>query len=137
MSYSSFYARFYSRLEKIKDSFLEIFSYRSGVVYVILLSFYQLILWLEAFFIKKILSGKIVVLHYNIDFGIDLVAPAAYIYYYPLLALIVVFLNFILLMLFYKRKNLNVLINYLLGGALLFSIILSLVLLSVYLINFR
>jgi hypothetical protein len=137
MTYSSFYARFYTQLIKIKEAFLVIFAYRSGLVYIVLIISWQLILWLEAFLIRRILSGEIVVLHYNIDFGIDLVAPAGNIYFYPCLALLVVFFNFILLMILSRRKDVNVLINYLLGSAWVFHVFLSLVLLSVYLINFR
>jgi len=136
MSYSNFYARFYNVIGKIKESFQAIFSLKSSLFYSIFIIFWQLAAWFQAWFIKKNLSGDILVLHYNVDFGIDLVDDPIKIYLYPTLGLAVILLNIILLACLHKNKNFKTLSHFLLGSAALFSLFLSIVLVSVYLINF-
>lgn len=136
MAYSNFYARFHNILSKIKESFQAIFNIKSSLFYLIFIVFWQLAAWFQAWFIQKNLSGDILVLHYNVDFGIDLVDDPIRIYLYPLLGLVIVLVNIILLACMYKNKNFKTLSHFLLGSAALFSIFLSIVLVSVYLINF-
>jgi hypothetical protein len=137
MAYSNFYARFYTVLENIKQSFGAIFRLTSSWVYLGLIIFWQVIVWFQAWFIHRSLTGDIIVLHYNVDFGIDLVASPAEIYLYPLLGLAVVLANLIILAILHKENNFKILVHYLLGAAVIFSTFLSIALLSVYLINFR
>jgi hypothetical protein len=137
MAYSNFYARFYAALDKSKASLGAIFHLKSSRFYLIFLAVWQLIVWLQAWFINKNLSGDILVLHYNVDFGIDLVGDPARIYLYPLLGLGIFVANFVILAILYKDKNFKILAHFLLGAAALFGLFLSIALLAVYLINFR
>jgi len=137
MSYSGVYARLYGLVEEFRRAVAEIFSFQASFIYLTLFIFWQAVVWTQSILIKKSLSSDIVILHYNIDFGIDLVAASGKIYLYPLLAFFIFFVNLILLMFLYRNKNLKILIHYLLAAAVLFNFLLSLVLLSVYLINFR
>lgn len=137
MAYLNFYARFYGLIEKIKYAFREVFSYKASFVYLALFALSQVLVWLQAIFIKNNLSGDIVVLHYNINFGIDLVAATSRIYFYPGLAFLVFIINMTILLFLAKHKNLKILVHYLLASAVFFAVWLSLVLLSIYLINFR
>lgn len=136
MAYSNFYARFYSIINKIKTAFSEIFHFKSSFFYLGMIVFWQLIAWFQAWFIKKNLSGDVLVLHYNVDFGIDLVDAPSRIYLYPLLGLLVFLLNIILLAVFHKNSNFKVLTHFLLGSAALFAVFLIVALTSIYLINF-
>lgn len=137
MAYSNFYARFYAIFDKIKASFREIFHYTPSFVYLGMIAFWQLASWFQAWFIRHNLSGDILVLHYNVDFGIDLVGDPVRIYLFPALGLAIFLLNFIILACWYRDKNFKVLAHLLLGAAALFGLFLSIALLAVYLINFR
>lgn len=136
MAYSNLYAHFYGFFVKIKASLGAIFKIKSTFVYLALIFIVQVVNWFEAWFIKKNLSGSMIVLHYNVDFGIDLVDKPETIFLYPLLALGIFLLNFILLAIFYKNNDFKILSHFLLGSALIFNLFLSGALVSVYLINF-
>lgn len=137
MAYSNFYARFYTIIDQIKMSFGSIFRFKPNFVYFSIIIFWQILAWLQAWFIRHQLSGNILVLHYNVDFGIDLVGDPSQIYLYPLLGLGVFLANLIFLAIFYKEKNFKILSHFLLGAAAIFGLFLSIALLAIYLINFR
>jgi hypothetical protein len=137
MAYSNFYARFRATLDKIKLSLGIIFRFRPALVYLAFIVAWQILAWFQVWFIHRNLSGNILVLHYNVDFGIDLVGDPALIYLYPFFGLGVFLLNLIILAVFYKDKNFKILAHFLLGAAALFGLFLSIALLAVYLINFR
>lgn len=137
MAYSNFYARFYTVLSRIKLAFGAVFRLASGRVYISLIILGQVIAWFQAWFIRRSLSGDIIVLHYNVDFGVDLVASPNQIYFYPALGLAVFVFNLIILVVFHKEKYFKTLAHFLLGAATLFGVFLSIALLAVYLINFR
>lgn len=137
MPYSNFYARFYANLDKIKTSFATIFKYKPSLVYLGIIIFWQLISWFQAWLIHNSLTGELLVLHYNVDFGIDLVGAPTAIYYYPALSLGVFILNLLILAILSKNKYFKILANFLLSAAALFNLFLSVDLLAVYLINFR
>lgn len=137
MAYSNFYARFYANLDKIKASFATIFRYKPSLIYLGIIVFWQLVSWFQAWLIHNSLTGNLLVLHYNVDFGIDLVGAPTSIYYYPLLSLGIFILNLFILALLSRNKNFKILAHFLLSAATLFNLFLSVDLLAVYLINFR
>ena len=137
MVYSNFEARFYGMFEKIKASLAAIFRYKPSWVYLSFIIFWQIVAWIQTWFIRQKLSGEIMVLHYNVDFGIDWIGDQTQIYFFPLLGLGVFLLSFILLAIMYKNKNFKALVIYLLGSAAIFGFFLSVALVAVYLINFR
>ena len=137
MAYSAFYARFFDFVDRLKEAFAEIFKLRASFFYLAGFILWQIVVCIQVFLVKNNLSGDLVVLHYNVDFGIDLVANPSAIFFYPALSLAVFLINFLILLFFSRNKNLKILIHYLLSAAVLFSAFLSLVLLSIYLINFR
>lgn len=137
MAYSAFYARFFDFVDRIKEAFTEVFKLRASFFYLAGFIFWQIVAWVQVFLIKNNLSGDLVVLHYNVDFGIDLVANPPAVFFYPLLSLGVFLINLLVLLFLSRNKNLKILTHYLLFAAVLFGAFLSLVLLSVYLINFR
>jgi len=137
MAYSNFYAKFYTFISKIKNSFSAIFKVRASFVYLALILIWQLVAWFQVWFISKSLSSEVLVLHYNVDFGVDLVGDPKQIYDYPLLGIGIFLLNIIVLAILYRNKNFKTLVHFLLGAAALFGFFLSLALLSIYLINFR
>jgi len=137
MSYSAFYSRFYDLIDNIKESCRFIFRLYSVRVYLILFFIWQIIIWMQAALINKSLTGDLVALHYNVDFGIDLIAPRPTIFFYPILTMIVFILNLSFLLFLKNNKQVKIINHFLLGAAIFFTVLMSLVLLSVYLINFR
>lgn len=137
MAYSNFYAKFYTVLGKIKTALAAVFRFRPSFIYLALVIFWQLVAWFQVWFIAKNLSSDVLVLHYNVDFGVDLVGDPNQIYLYPLLGIGVFLINFIVLAILHKDKNFKILSHFLWGAAVLFGSFLSIALLSVYLINFR
>jgi hypothetical protein len=137
MAYSNFYARIFANFDKSRASFRTIFRFTPSLIYLALFVAWQVVAWFQAWFIYKNLSGDVLVLHYNVDFGIDLVGDPARVYFFPVLGLIIFLLNLIILAVLHKDKNFKILVHFLLGAATLFAVFLSIALLAVYLINFR
>jgi hypothetical protein len=137
MSYSSFYVRFYDIRQKISLSLGLIWRVFSNRIYLMVILSWQVIAWLQAIFIYRQLTGNILILHYNVDFGIDLVASPDQIFLYPLFGLIVSLINLTILAILSRHRDFKILAHLLLSAAVFFEIFLSLALLAIYLINFR
>ena len=106
-------------------------------LYFLLTFFLNLALFLSAYFIYSSNSGQLLILHYNIDFGIDLLGEPIKIFLLPLAGLLIYLINFILIFFFYRKKNYSLFSHFLPITALLFNIFLLTAMLSLYLINFR
>ncbi|MCF7819915.1 MAG: hypothetical protein K9M44_00385 [Candidatus Pacebacteria bacterium] len=106
-------------------------------IYFLLTLFLNVGLFLSAYFIFKNTSGALLILHYNIDFGIDLVGDPKEIFLLPLVGLVVFLLNLILVLSSYRRKAYALLAHFLPLTALLVNIFLLMAMLSLYFINFR
>lgn len=137
MAYSNLYARFYAFRQDIRASFAALWRFTPSRYYFGHAIILQVISWLQALFIYRNLSGELLVLHYNIDFGIDLVGAPWRIFIYPLYGLGVFALNWLLAISLHQRKNFRLFANLLLTAAIIFSLFVSLALMFVYLINFR
>lgn len=137
MSYSRFYARFYSIRQKIGFSLGSIWHFYFNRVYLLLLLGWQVLVWLQALLIFRNLSGNILVLHNNVDFGVDLVGSPNRIFLYPLLGLGLSLMNLVVLAVLIKARDAKIFSHLLLGAANLLGLFLSLALMSIYLINFR
>ncbi len=137
MTYSNFYARFYTAIQRIIKILKVIFSFHYSVYYLIIIAVSQVLAWLQAIFIFRGLTGDFLVLHYNVDFGIDFVAEPSRIFSWPLFSLVVFFINLIILAIFNKNKDFKLFVHLLLVASVLVGLLLNIVLLSIYLINFR
>jgi len=137
MSYSSFYGRLYNIRKSISAAFMSIFRFFPARVYLIIIAALQAIAWLQAFFIQRNLNGDFLVLHYNVDFGVDLVGNPSRIYYYSSLGLLILLVNLIFAAVLRRHKDGHVFIHLFLGTAVLFNALLNLALLSIYFVNFR
>jgi len=104
-------------------------------LYLIILLGLNLLNWLAAVTISSNVSQNLVVLHYNVNFGVDLIGSVRRIYTIPLLGLIIILINFILLVLVYRQSKF--IIHLLLAPAILANLFLLIAIASVYLINFR
>jgi hypothetical protein len=136
MSYSSFYARLHAGGQKTGAALGAVIRFYPSRFYFAAIIFWQILAWLQAGYIFRNLTGDLLVLHYNVDFGVDLVGDPSRIFLYPLFGLIAWFAALILTALCYRQSSFKAIAHLLLGGAAVFGFFLSLALLSVYLINF-
>ena len=137
MAYSNFYARFYAIRQQAGQAMAAVWRFYPSRFYFLAVGLWQLLTWWQAIFIYRNLTGNLLVLHYNVDFGIDLVADPSHIFIYPLFGLVVLLVNFIIAASLFRHRNFKVFTQLLLAAAALFGLFLSLVVLFIYLINFR
>jgi len=137
MAYSNFYGRFYVIRQNVRAAFASVWNFYPSRWYFGIAIFLQLIAWFEAFFIQHNLTGSFLVLHYNVDFGIDLVGDPSQIFFYPLVGLGILALNTIVAAALNRQKDFRIFVHFLLGASVVFALFLNLVLLFIYLINFR
>jgi len=93
--------------------------------------------WAGATLLYRALGDNLTVLHYNVNFGIDLIGPRRQVFINPLLGLIFLILNFSLVLFLAKNKHFRFSAHVLLNTAVVVNILLLLAIFSVYLINFR
>jgi len=137
MSYSNFYARFHGFRQRVLKSLGEAFRFQYSLHYIIVVVAFQILAWLQAVFIKKTLTGDFLVLHYNVDFGVDYVNEPVRIFLWPIFALLVFFVNVIILAFVSRNKDFKLFAHLLFISSALIGLLLNAVLLSIYLINFR
>lgn len=137
MAYSNLYANFYSFSQEVRAAFAALWRFVPSRFFLGAAILLQAACWLQAIFIYKHLSGDLLVLHYNIDFGIDLVGPPWHIFIYPVYGLGVFLLNWTIAAALYRRQYFRLFADILLSAAILFSVLAGLAMMFVYLINFR
>ena len=120
---------------RLAEAVLRLLSLRSVKIYLIFLFALNIANWLLAFFVNKSVSQKLVVLHYNVNLGVNLIGDVSSVYIMPTLGLVFIIVNFLLLLNLYSKNNfLN---HLLLGASLLINLFLIAGVFAVYLINFR
>jgi len=137
MAYSKFYDNFYAWRQGAKASLLAVWRFKPSRIYGLGFIFLQLLAWFQVYFIYRNLAGDLLVLHYNVDFGIDLVDDPIRIISYPFFSLIIFLLNLTIAAVLSKHRDFQAYLHILLGAALVFGVFLNLALIFVYLINFR
>ncbi|HPT08101.1 MAG TPA: hypothetical protein PLE28_00155 [bacterium] len=130
------YDQFTSFSNTIKTSAKNLFLYSFIKVYSAILLFINLVLWVATIIMRHYLNQDIAILHYNVDFGIDLIGSKNYLFLIPVFSLFFIILNQIILIKFLKNDSFKFWSHFLLAFLLLFNIFLILILFSIYSINF-
>jgi|WetSurMetagenome_2_1015567.scaffolds.fasta_scaffold00331_19 hypothetical protein len=115
----------------------EVFGFLFVKIYLIVLLLQNISLWIFVWLFARQVGGDLTILHFTVDFGIDLVGDSKKLFMIPVLGLFVSVLNLLLLFVFIKNKNFKVIAHLLLAAALMVNIFLSLALGPVYWMNFR
>jgi len=123
-------------LKRFKSLSRDLYRHVFVRIYFLLVIFINLLLWVSAYLMHRNISQEISILHYNVDFGIDLIGNKNYFFIIPLLSLFFILLNKIILLILLKKDHFKFLAYFLLGFLLLINIFLALSLFSLYLINF-
>lgn len=135
--YSKFYERFYSWRVKVSASVGEFFSYIPNRVYVALSLIFQAFSWFFSYYIYKNLTGTLLVLHYNVDFGINWIGDSYNIFYFPAVSFLIFLLSMVVLLIFGPGKYFRFQSNLIMISVLMSNLGMLSALLLVYLINFK
>lgn len=122
------------RLVVFLSDFLSVLYIR---VYLIVLFFLNLSLWLLVYVINKQPGQDLIALHYNVDFGVNLIGKASNVYVIPCLGITTIFLNGVLSSTLIKQKDSKFIIHVLLVSAILVHILLFAAVATIYLVNFQ
>ncbi|MFH1522266.1 MAG: hypothetical protein ABIE43_00425 [Patescibacteria group bacterium] len=134
---SRYYNIFTLGYQKFFSSVFYLISFFYIRIYLIISIGLNLFLWLASYLIKINVSQDLIVLHYNVDFGVDFIGGVEKIYTIPFLGLIIITINIILLFSFSRHDNFKFISNLLLATGAVVNIFLLINLASIYLINFR
>lgn len=137
MAYSHFYAKFYTVLRRFSRNFSQFIKFPPTIIYLAIIIALQIFNWWQAWNIFRRLTSEFLILHYNVDFGIDLLGQSRDVFYFPTLSLVVVLFNIILALSFFRRPKGRLLMHLLLSATIIFSVFVSTALLMLSLINFR
>lgn len=97
----------------------------------------NLLTWILAIIIRQQSTENTLILHYNVDFGIDYIAEVWHIFLLPLSGLIINLVNLILVSVLYKYRQEKLIFHLLFAGALIANLTILTALGALYLINFR
>lgn len=137
MNYSSFYVKLHDTFQRSFKAVIAVWNFVPAKIYLGFILLSQALLWFQALNILSLKHEGILIFHYNIDFGIDLVGNPRKIYLFPLAAALVAIFNFILSATFHRLKDATRLYHLLFSSALIFAVCDSLVLFAIYLVNFQ
>ena len=137
MLYTKIYERIYSFRLKIAKATGEFFGFWPNRAYLAGALVIQAVSWWLSYYVFKNLSSDLLVLHYNVDFGIDWVSDKNLIFYFPLLGFTFLILSIAIIYIFGPGRHFRFQSHCLMGGAVLANLGMLTALLLIYLINFR
>ena len=120
---------------RLTEAVLYLISFGFVRFYLFFLFVLNIANWFLAYYVNKNVSQNLVVLHYNVNLGVNLIGNVREIYIIPTLGLAFIVINFLLLLNLYRRGRF--LIHLLLGFSLLINLFLIASTVSIYLVNFR
>lgn len=112
----------------------DLFSFAYVKIYLAAALAVNLAVWSAAYIVNSNIKDELVVLHYNIDFGANLVGGASQVYTIPFLGLIIIFANTALLSFIHRQSRF--LAHALMAAAVLANIFFLMSAASVYSANF-
>lgn len=119
----------------LAESVLRLVSFRFVRIYLLLLFILNVANWFLALYVNQAVSQSLVVLHYNVNLGVNLIGRVGDIYIIPTLGLSFIVINFLLLLNLFKRSRF--IAHLLLGFTLPANLFLIAGTIAIYLINFR
>lgn len=105
-------------------------------IYLIIIIFINLLLWILVSVIDIQTEQDLIALHYNVDFGVNLIGGAGRVYIIPLIGVIIILINGFLTAAMCKQKDGQFIAHVLLSAVVLVHIFLLAAAASIYLINF-
>ncbi|MDO8592157.1 MAG: hypothetical protein Q7R92_00110 [bacterium] len=121
--------------ERLAEAVLSLASLLFVRIYLFFLLALNATNWLLAYYVNRHVSQNLIILHYNVNLGVNLIGEARGIYVIPTLGLAFIVINFLLLLNICRQGKFSV--HLLLGFSLVINIFLIASTISIYLINFR
>lgn len=136
LNFAKLYNYFYVSYHKIHELLADLFSLAYVKVYSSLALLLVVFNWVSAYVVNiRSSEDSIIFLHYNVDFGANLIGEVGKIYVIPILGLIIFLFNFILSVRFYKHSRF--IPHVLMGSGIVVNVTLLISLYLIYLINFK
>jgi hypothetical protein len=133
MPFLTVYINFKERVAELAGPVFELLSVK---IYLGVLLFLNSFVWLAVYYIAGQVTQELVVLHYNVDFGVDLVGNVNNMYMIPAVGLLIAAANFLLVFFFSRHGDLPLIAHFLLGTAVVVNFFLLISLIPIYFINF-
>jgi hypothetical protein len=124
-------------LAEFKSASRSIWLTKTWRFYLLIALALNILNWLAMFFIYRAIGDNLTVLHYNTDFGIDLVGQRPRLFLNPLFGLVLLIINLISTGLLIKNKNFKICAHWLLSSTAFVNLLLIIATATIYLINFR
>jgi hypothetical protein len=107
-------------------------------IFFSLFALLNIFLWLFSYYIYNNVTQDRLVLHYNVDIGIDLIGDKHDIFLIPIISLFFIFINNIFLLFFFKKRIFDFKFIFYFNSIFLLitQVFLLLSILTIYLINF-
>ncbi len=137
MWYSKWYNKVHSWRSQLAGTFSDIIGFRPNRLYLLAIVIFQAVSWWLAVYIYRHLSSNLLVLHYNVDFGIDWVGDPKLVFYFSAFGILAALIAIIWLLALGSGKNFRLQSHYLLGGTTMANLGWLAALVLIYLINFR
>jgi len=137
MSYSQFYGRLQNWRSQTAGTLKDLFDLGANRLYLLAILIIQAVSWWLASYIFREIAGNVLILHYNIDFGIDLIGAPNLIFYFPLFGALLLLLNLIFLVILGSGRHFKIQSHFLMAATTISNLGILATLLLIYLINFR
>lgn len=137
LNFENWQDNFYTFRQNSFEKFKYIFGFFYFRFFLIILLGLNIFLWILAWWLSISISQELMILHYNINFGVDLIGGVEQIFIIPALGFIIILINTILASASSRHKDFKFITFILQSTALAVNFFLLLALGSIYLINFR
>ncbi len=108
-------------------------------IYLLVLLVLNAFNWLSVYWVANKISNTyddIIILHYNVDFGVNLIQNVRWLFVVPSLGLVVTIINFFLLLFVFNHKDRRFVAHLLLSVAILVNVFLLISIGAIFLINY-
>ncbi|MDO9399137.1 MAG: hypothetical protein Q7T79_00400 [bacterium] len=126
---------FYFTRKNLTDICWHLLSFLYIRVYLIIALVLNIFNWVFVYYISSIISQNLVILHYNVNFGVNLIGDISKMYIIPAVGLFFILLNLLLIINIYKENKF--VIHLLLVSSIVVNLFLLMSVMALYLINFR
>jgi hypothetical protein len=137
MSYSQFYGRLQNWRLQTTGTIKDLFGLTANRWYLLAILVIQAVSWWLASYIYQEIAGSLLILHYNIDFGIDQIGAPNLIFNFPLFGALLLLLTIIFLVILGSGRHFKIQSHFLMGAATVSNLGILTVLILIYLMNFR
>ncbi len=136
MFFSKIYGQLDNFWQKLAQAFQDALNFRSIYYYLVSLLLLQVLAWWQSVRIFSLATGDRLIMHYNINYGVDRIGIPSKIFYLPSLALLVILINLAILLFATKHPAQRLFHHLLLSASVIVAVFVNIGLMALYLVNF-